>query len=198
MEDPYWRYGASADRAGSISRSSFPGYLSSEPSALTSHHLSLTPHPGAYGLDDITGNGMGAEPGLSGLTAGASIRGYPPLQDPVLLGQRPDLAVGIGSGIPDLINGRPGSLARVDGIPVPARESNILFVDGLPSDSSRREVGHLFRPFIGFKDIRVVHKEPRREPPIRVVNAPQNVPSVLPSLTFLATSLPSRKESAPN
>ncbi|XP_058223851.1 RNA-binding protein 2-like isoform X2 [Rhododendron vialii] len=161
MEDPYWRYGASADR-GSISRSSFPGYLSSEPSALTSHHLSLTPHPGAYGLDDITGNGMGAEPGLSGLTAGASIRGYPPLQDPVLLGQRPDLAVGIGSGIPDLINGRPGSLARVDGIPVPARESNILFVDGLPSDSSRREVGHLFRPFIGFKDIRVVHKEPRR------------------------------------
>ncbi|KAF7138920.1 hypothetical protein RHSIM_Rhsim07G0160100 [Rhododendron simsii] len=144
MEDPYWRYGASAD-GGSIPRSSFPGYLSSEPSALTSHHPSLTPHPGAYGLDDIMGTGMRAEPGLSGLTAGASIRGYPPLQDPVLLGQRPDLAVGIGSGIPDLINGRPGSLARVDGIPVPARESNILFVDGLPSDSSRREVGPLFQ-----------------------------------------------------
>lgn len=133
--------------AGSIPRSSFPGYLSSEPSALTSHHPSLTPHPGAYGLDDITGTRMRAEPDLSGLTAGASIRGYPPLQDPVLLGQRPDLAVGIGSGIPDLINGRSGSLARVDGIPVPARESNILFVDGLPSDSSRREVGRILRLF---------------------------------------------------
>lgn len=161
MEDPYWRYGASADR-GSIPRSSFPGYLSSDPSALTSRHPSLPPHPGAYGLDDIAGMGMRPEPGLGGLTAGASIRGYPPLQDPLLLGPRPDVSVGIGSGIPDLINGRPGSLARVDSLPVSERESNILFVDGLPSDSSRREVGHLFRPFIGFKDIRVVHKEPRR------------------------------------
>ncbi|KAL6970665.1 hypothetical protein U1Q18_030360 [Sarracenia purpurea var. burkii] len=183
MDDPYWRYGATADR-GSIPRSSFPGYLSSEPSMLTAHHPSLTPHPGAYGVDDITGIGM--QPGLGGLTAGASIKGYPPLQDPILLGQRPDVAVasikgyapplqdpillgqrpdvavGIGSGIPDLINGRPGSSAKVESLPIPGRESNILFVDGLPSDCSRREVGHLFRPFIGFKDIRVVHKEPRR------------------------------------
>ncbi|XP_057503450.1 RNA-binding protein 2-like [Actinidia eriantha] len=161
MEDAYWRYGASADR-GNVPKSSFPGYLPSEASALTSHHPSLTPHPGAYGVDDIKGIGMRPEPGLGGLTAGASIRGYPPhLQDPILPGQRPD-AAGIGSGLPDLINRRPGSLTKVDGLPVSARESNILFVDGLPSDSSRREVGHLFRPFIGFKDIRVVHKEPRR------------------------------------
>ncbi|KAJ3683626.1 hypothetical protein LUZ60_013853 [Juncus effusus] len=42
------------------------------------------------------------------------------------------------------------------------QESNILFVDGLPPDCTRREVSHLFRPFPGFKDIKVVHKEPRR------------------------------------
>ncbi|GFY95546.1 hypothetical protein Acr_10g0009310 [Actinidia rufa] len=140
---------------GSVPKSSFPGYLPSEASALTSHHPSLTPHhpsltphPGAYVLDDITGIGMRPEPGLGGLTAGASIRGYPPpLQDPILLGQRPDTA-GIGSGIPDLINRRPGSLTKIDGLPVSARESNILFVDGLPSDSSRREVGRILLLFL--------------------------------------------------
>uniref|UniRef100_A0A5B6ZM08 RRM domain-containing protein n=1 Tax=Davidia involucrata TaxID=16924 RepID=A0A5B6ZM08_DAVIN len=179
MGDPYWRYGASGD-TGSVPRPSFPGYLPSEPSSLTSHHLwssndlrgsssdylqkdMLLLRPGAYGLDDIAGIGVRPEPSLGGLTVGAGIKGYPsPLQDPSLLHQRQDIAVGISPGIPDLINERSGSLRKVDGLPVPAGESNVLFVDGLPDDCSRREVGHLFRPFIGFKEIRVVHKEPRR------------------------------------
>lgn len=70
-------------------------------------------------------------------------------------------------------------------------ECNVLYVDGLPTDCTRREVGRilialfyyistafilyfsifrgslmmlvdLFRPFMGFKDIRLYHKEPRR------------------------------------
>ncbi|KAG7024360.1 RNA-binding protein 1, partial [Cucurbita argyrosperma subsp. argyrosperma] len=53
-------------------------------------------------------------------------------------------------------------LRTADCDPISSRESNIIFVDGLPTDCTRREVGHLFRPFIGYKDIRVVHKEPRR------------------------------------
>nr|GEY30814.1 hypothetical protein [Tanacetum cinerariifolium] len=36
--------------------------------------------------------------------------------------------------------------------------SNVLFVEGLPTDCTRREVSHLFRPFAGLKDIKVVHK----------------------------------------
>ncbi|PWA92789.1 Nucleotide-binding, alpha-beta plait [Artemisia annua] len=36
--------------------------------------------------------------------------------------------------------------------------SNVLFVKGLPTDCTRREASHLFRPFPGFKDIKVVHK----------------------------------------
>ncbi|CAL5439629.1 unnamed protein product [Camellia sinensis] len=173
MGDPYWRYGAPAER-GSIPRPSFPGYLLPEQSSLTSHHLwssndlqgissdFVQKDPGTYGVNDITGIGIRPEPSLGGLTTGASIKGYPTsLQDPTLLGQRSDVSVGVGPGLSDLISERPGSLARVDGLPVPAKDSNILFVDGLPSDCLRREVGHLFRPFIGFKDIRVVHKEPR-------------------------------------
>ncbi|XP_022977140.1 protein MATERNALLY EXPRESSED GENE 5-like isoform X2 [Cucurbita maxima] len=53
-------------------------------------------------------------------------------------------------------------LRTADCDPISSRESNIIFVDGLPTDCTRREVGHLFRPFIGYEDIRVVHKEPRR------------------------------------
>ncbi|KAJ4798101.1 RNA-binding protein 2 [Rhynchospora pubera] len=70
------------------------------------------------------------------------------------------------SGNPDLSGGVEGKSSGID--PVPASkglngdESNILFVDGLPTDCTRREVTHLFRPFAGFKDIKIVHKEPRR------------------------------------
>ncbi|XP_052210459.1 RNA-binding protein 1-like isoform X2 [Diospyros lotus] len=179
MGDPYYRYGAPAD-GGSIPRSGFPDYLPPEPTRLAPHHLwssrdlrgnsqdyaqkeILPLRPGAYGVDDTKGIGVHPEPGFGGLTAGASIKGYQsPLQDPHLLAQRRDVAAGIVSGTRDLINERHGSLPKVDGLPHAARDSNILFVDGLPTDCSRREVGHLFRPFIGFKDIRVVHKEPRR------------------------------------
>ena len=33
--------------------------------------------------------------------------------------------------------------------------------NGLPTDCTRREVGHLFHPFPGYKVIKVIHKEPR-------------------------------------
>ncbi|CAK9136661.1 unnamed protein product, partial [Ilex paraguariensis] len=166
---------------GNIPTPSFPGYLSSEASALTSHHLwnsndlrgsasdflrkdILPSRPGAYVVDDIAGVGVHPEPVLGGLSAAASFRGYPsPLEDPSLLGQRRDVALGISPGIPDIINERPDSLRKADLPSAAVGESNILFVDGLPTDCSRRELGHLFRPFIGFREIRVVHKEPRRE-----------------------------------
>ncbi|XP_047091813.1 RNA-binding protein 2-like, partial [Lolium rigidum] len=67
-------------------------------------------------------------------------------------------SLGKSASIPDVE--RPISLPIVDR---PSEdESNILFVDGLPTDCTRREVAHLFRPFVGFKDLRLVHKEPRR------------------------------------
>ncbi|KAF2321509.1 hypothetical protein GH714_000184 [Hevea brasiliensis] len=44
-------------------------------------------------------------------------------------------------------------------IPLPPDASSTLYVEGLPSDSTRREVAHIFRPFVGYKEVRLVSKE---------------------------------------
>ncbi|XP_020536645.1 RNA-binding protein 2 isoform X1 [Jatropha curcas] len=117
---------------------------------------------GSYGLDNISSIGVRTEPVISEVIAGASGNGYPSVEDTKLPRQRRDASVNIISSVPDLINGRPSPSRNVDGPSISRGESNILFVDGLPTDCTRREVGHLFRPFIGYKDIKVIHKEPRR------------------------------------
>ncbi|KAL8242328.1 hypothetical protein R6Q59_012630 [Mikania micrantha] len=43
-------------------------------------------------------------------------------------------------------------------ISLPPDASNTLFIEGLPSDCSRREVAHIFRPFVGYKEVRLVTK----------------------------------------
>ncbi|XP_042506586.1 RNA-binding protein 1-like isoform X2 [Macadamia integrifolia] len=44
-------------------------------------------------------------------------------------------------------------------MPLPPGASNTLFVEGLPKDCTRREVSHIFRPFAGFKEVRIVTKK---------------------------------------
>ncbi|RWV86845.1 hypothetical protein GW17_00051219 [Ensete ventricosum] len=46
--------------------------------------------------------------------------------------------------------------------PLPPDASNTLFVEGLPADCTRREVSHIFRPFVGFEEVRLVNKESRQ------------------------------------
>ena len=88
--------------------------------------------PGAYGFDAIA---------ATAAAAGPSIKGFPsPLNDPT---QRQDLTSGITQTIRDVSNERPSSLRNLDGIAVPGRESNVLFVDKLPNDCTRREVGRI-------------------------------------------------------
>ncbi|XVE70879.1 hypothetical protein DITRI_Ditri10aG0105600 [Diplodiscus trichospermus] len=102
--------------------------------------------------------GVHPEPSLGAVSAGTSIKDYPsPEDDSNLIGQRQDGPPGMRPGIPDAVDEKPASMGNGDG----AGESNILFVDGLPTDCTRREVGHLFRPFSGYKEIKVIHKEPR-------------------------------------
>ncbi|XP_030944806.1 uncharacterized protein LOC115969311 isoform X2 [Quercus lobata] len=141
MADPYSRYGAGmADRdRASVSRPSFPGYLSSEPPSLALASTDMHPsssdflnkdinslQPGAYGFDAIA-------------ATGPSIKGFPsPLNDST---QRQDLTSGITQTIRDVSNERPTSLRNLDGVAVPGRESNVLFVDKLPNDCTRRESG---------------------------------------------------------
>lgn len=97
--------------------------------------------PGTYRFDDISGTGARPDPGLGGVTAAASTNGFPsPLEDPK---QRRDVAPGVSPGIRSMSNEIPSSLRKVDGFPVSARESNILFVDKLPNNCTRREVGRI-------------------------------------------------------
>ncbi|KAK3436020.1 hypothetical protein EUGRSUZ_C00672 [Eucalyptus grandis] len=177
MADPYYAYTAPTTDRATATRASFPGYLSSETPSLASRHAfgygdqrtfssdalqkDVNPvGPGTYGVDDILGRGIRPEPGTRRLAAGARLRGYSsPLEDPVLH-QRQDFSAGISPIIS--ATERSSSLRNFDSLAEPARESNILFVQGLPTDCTRREVGHLFRPFYGFKEIRVIHKEARR------------------------------------
>ncbi|KAG8093945.1 hypothetical protein GUJ93_ZPchr0012g18840 [Zizania palustris] len=143
----------------------FPGHFPSEGSYYASRMAALhgksdmlrndVPlQPRAYGVDGPAAASNPALSGLGGLGAGTSARGPSPLQDPAAVRSS---SLGKTASIPDVE--RPSALLNLDG---PREdESNILFVDGLPTDCTRREVAHLFRPFIGFKDIRLVHKEPR-------------------------------------
>lgn len=94
------------------------------------------------------GGGESARPMSAGL-------GGRPLEDPRMMGiggVDPALAAkgraaGLGGGRPE--------------ISLPPDASNTLFVEGLPANCSRREVAHIFRPFVGYKEVRLVTKESR-------------------------------------
>ncbi|GLT73580.1 hypothetical protein SLA2020_454270 [Shorea laevis] len=71
--------------------------------------------------------------------------------------------VGIGSMDPgttvkDRTLGYGGGRSEV---PLPPDASSTLFVEGLPANCTRREVAHIFRPFVGYKEVRLVSKESR-------------------------------------
>ncbi|XP_077243105.1 RNA-binding protein 2-like [Tasmannia lanceolata] len=66
--------------------------------------------------------------------------------DPGMAGKGRNM--GFGGGRPDLP-------------PLPPDASNTLFVEGLPADCTRREASHIFRPFVGFREVRLVKKESR-------------------------------------
>ncbi|KAF3788809.1 RNA-binding protein 1 [Nymphaea thermarum] len=105
-----------------------------------------------------------------GAVAGPPLGGVagPPLSEPVLMGG-PGLIppnvpangrnVIFGNQPPVDLSVRPGLEARL-----PPDASNTLFVEGLPPDSTHREVAHyedIFRPFLGYKEVRLVKKESR-------------------------------------
>ncbi|KAL3373352.1 hypothetical protein AABB24_005379 [Solanum stoloniferum] len=44
-------------------------------------------------------------------------------------------------------------------LPLPHGASSTLYIEGLPLDISRREVAHIFRPFAGYKEVRLVRRD---------------------------------------
>ncbi|CAN6539637.1 unnamed protein product [Malus baccata var. baccata] len=152
MGDPYRIY-FTPPEIDSVARPSFPGYLSSEtPSLLFNPTIPSTDTyasdflqrdirsmtTGAYAVDDAVGLRSCPEPVL-GATARASTKGYSSLLEVPRLEVS---AVSISPNLPADINlERPaGSSRNADALPVKG-ESNVLFVDGLPTDCTRRESG---------------------------------------------------------
>ncbi|KAG2663122.1 hypothetical protein I3843_16G014600 [Carya illinoinensis] len=104
------------------------------------------------GLGRVSGGGITGMPGPG-----------PAMADPAVLGRTgivgPDHTpngrnVGIGNQLP-LDATRPGRETQ----PLPPDASSTLYVEGLPPDSTKREVAHIFRPFVGYKEVRLVTKE---------------------------------------
>ncbi|CAK9134723.1 unnamed protein product, partial [Ilex paraguariensis] len=88
------------------------------------------------------------------------------MADPVGLGQPraifSDVApngrgIGVGGQLSVDAMARP---AR-ESLPLPPDASSTVYVEGLPSNSTTREVAHIFRPFVGYREVRLVIKESR-------------------------------------
>ncbi|KAI5075584.1 hypothetical protein GOP47_0009660 [Adiantum capillus-veneris] len=70
--------------------------------------------------------------------------------------------LGISNGRPDYLPRQESQVPPRARAPLPPDASPTLFVEGLPSDCTRREAAHVFRPFFGFKEVRLVRKEGKR------------------------------------
>ncbi|WJX66147.1 DNA-binding proteins Bright/BRCAA1/rbp1 [Trifolium repens] len=102
--------------------------------------------------------GLGLQRGVGGLPNHS-------LGDPAVMmgrhgGGGPDLAPngrGINYGFQPPMDpvSRPGPETAL----LPPDASPTLYIEGLPSDCTRREVAHIFRPFVGYREVRLVSKE---------------------------------------
>lgn len=140
--------------------SAYDRYLQLQSAKLSSGETS------GYGVSgvgrEIGGGGMHSLPYLdpSAINRGG-IRSLP-LPDPILMNR------GGPNGRPiqmdhhspaDMMMGRGGR----ETLPLPADASSTLYIEGLPPNCTRREVAHIFRPFVGYKEVRLVSKESKHQ-----------------------------------
>ncbi|PIA48858.1 hypothetical protein AQUCO_01300039v1 [Aquilegia coerulea] len=168
MGDAYWRYNDARQAAMpppiplKRPRSDYdipvghelPGYYSREDERTGYRMIGDNDNLGAsydrYLRSGIAAFGGGGE---SARSLGGGIIGHP-IDDMRMSGVRGfDSMAGKGQSL-GLAGGKPE-------ISLPPDASNTLFVEGLPANCSRREVSHIFRPFVGFKEVRLVNKEAR-------------------------------------
>lgn len=150
MADGYWRYAdprqqaAVAPQPAPLKRPR-PEYGAAAPEM---HDVRATESINAS-YDHYLRNGIPFSIGEPVKVMGGGLSGRP-VEDPRLsgIGGMDNRAIGFSSG-------------RTEA-PLPPDASNTLFVEGLPPNCTRREVSHVFRPFIGFQDVRLVNKESRQ------------------------------------
>ncbi|KAL8095699.1 RNA-binding protein 1-like isoform X1 [Apium graveolens] len=149
MGDAYWRCPQARQPAVLLGKRPHPDFVD----GLGGHELS-----DYYGRrDDARGAPRGMRDGDSlgasyeRYLGGRQLGGFP-IDDPqtmrsrgsdILVAKRQSLGVG-----------RPETN-------LPRDASKTLFVKGLPTNCSRREVAHIFRPFLGYEDVRLVSKDSR-------------------------------------
>lgn len=139
----------------------------------------------SYGSSGLSASDLG---GLSGMGLGRTVGGGMPASysdEQLLMSRR----MGVGSGDAGLPGKSPGMGFKDSQVMrdpmrrpeehLPPDASNTLFVEGLPTTCTRREAAHIFRPFVGFKEVRLVNKEPRH---------PGGEPLVLCFVDFISAS----------
>ncbi|KAI5657642.1 hypothetical protein M9H77_26435 [Catharanthus roseus] len=173
MADAYWRYGDSRQQAAAAAALPIPVAKRPRPEfdVPSGHDLSnyyaREDERAARVIRDTDPIGASYDRYLrssqmstySGSESARSMSGGLPVDDPRVLGlggsdpvivsKSRTMGIGSGSG-----GGR-------SEIPLPPDASSTLFVEGLPSNCTRREVSHIFRPFVGYKEVRLVTKESR-------------------------------------
>ncbi|KAI5077552.1 hypothetical protein GOP47_0007376 [Adiantum capillus-veneris] len=121
--------------------------------------------PGSITSSDMSGAAGAPYMGLNGAGQfGDSKLGIASLNDPSLAPQGGRMMGGMDLGVQHGLNGAPKQDAQLRGLAVPGMEAtHTLYVEGLPADCSRREAAHIFRPFLGFQEVRLVRKEGKRD-----------------------------------
>lgn len=131
-----------------------------------------------YGPGGMSGTEVSGLPGVPVMAAPGTVglpnAGMPNFEDPKLMvqggrimgmdtGMLKPVNMGVNGARPEFIPRQDNQVARpvAPGL-LPPDASATLFVEGLPSDCTRREAAHIFRPFIGFKEVRLVRKDAKR------------------------------------
>lgn len=173
MADGYWRYGearqaqsqsqAMPQMVGKRSRSDYdvhsghdlPSYFPRDDDRGTLRGMRDTDSIGAsydrY-LRSAQVSSYGGGQSARAMSGGMSGRA---VDDPRIVGLG---SVDPGSTVKDRTLGYGSGRSEV---PLPPDASSTLFVEGLPPNCTRREVAHIFRPFVGYKEVRLVSKESR-------------------------------------
>eukprot|EP00249_Psilotum_nudum_P017066 c26139_g1_i3 orf=256-954(+) len=115
--------------------------------------------PGLVSNEPVPAGGPGMGP------PGSGVLGTLPPSMLDVSGPHPVLGTALGMNVE-----RPNHVVRqmapfiIQGVPgfLPLDASPTLYVEGLPNDCTRREASHVFRPFVGFKEVRLVNREPKR------------------------------------
>lgn len=168
MADAYWRYGDGRQQPGALpphvvkrprtdyemtSGANIANYYARDEERAGLRVIRDTDSINAS-YDRYLRSAMSSYSGESGRSMGSGLGGHHHVDDPRVMGMGASGQSAAGKSRPIGVGGRPE-------IPLPPDASSTLFVEGLPANCTRREVSHIFRPFVGYKEVRLVTKESR-------------------------------------